>query len=307
MRHDKAEQLVRLSMMIVGSAGGISLQQIQETFEVGLRTAERMRDAALRLLPDVEELRDDEGRKRWRAAALPQTIPAISAEDIAVLHTVAQGLAGENREHHAKTLVRLADILLALQKPATRRRIAPDLELLMETEGVAHRVGPTVKIDQDMLQTVRAAILGSSVLRINYIVRGKSEPIDFDIEPYGILYGNLPYLVAKRVDKPGLRHFRLNGIRSITETDMAFVRDPEFNLAEYQSESFGSFHEPPVDNVWRFKPEVADIAAEYIFHPRQATERLDDGSLLVSFRAGGRIEMQWHLYTWGDNVEVLKP
>jgi len=30
-----------------------------------------------------------------------------------------------------------------------------------------------------------------------------------------------------------------------------------------------------------------------------------DGSLAVRFRAGGRQEMAWYLYRWGDKVEVL--
>ena len=32
-----------------------------------------------------------------------------------------------------------------------------------------------------------------------------------------------------------------------------------------------------------------------------------DGTLTVKFRAGGRLEMDWHLYTWGNHVKVIKP
>jgi predicted DNA-binding transcriptional regulator YafY len=32
-----------------------------------------------------------------------------------------------------------------------------------------------------------------------------------------------------------------------------------------------------------------------------------DGSLLVQFRAGGLLEMAWHLMCWGDAVEVVAP
>jgi hypothetical protein len=32
-----------------------------------------------------------------------------------------------------------------------------------------------------------------------------------------------------------------------------------------------------------------------------------DGSLIVQFRAGGLLEMSWHLFTWGDEVEIVKP
>jgi predicted DNA-binding transcriptional regulator YafY len=62
-----------------------------------------------------------------------------------------------------------------------------------------------------------------------------------------------------------------------------------------------------MDVRWRFHPRAADEAREYLFHPNQQLEHADDGSLLVSFRAGGKLEMAWHLFTWGPDVEVLEP
>ena len=58
---------------------------------------------------------------------------------------------------------------------------------------------------------------------------------------------------------------------------------------------------------WLFDKEVADEAEKYIFHPSQKLKRNKDGSLTVTFRAGGKVEMDWHLYTWGDHVKVIKP
>ena len=40
---------------------------------------------------------------------------------------------------------------------------------------------------------------------------------------------------------------------------------------------------------------------------RHAYEVGADGALIVRFRAGGALEMLWHLQTWGDAVEVLEP
>ena len=42
-------------------------------------------------------------------------------------------------------------------------------------------------------------------------------------------------------------------------------------------------------------------------HPDQLLEKQPDGSIIVRFRAGGQLEMCWHLYTWGANVEVIAP
>ncbi|MGO8867970.1 MAG: WYL domain-containing protein [Alphaproteobacteria bacterium] len=73
------------------------------------------------------------------------------------------------------------------------------------------------------------------------------------------------------------------------------------------SRSFGVFQEKPFDVVWKFKPEAASDAREWVFHPHQVIEDQPDGSLIVRFHAGGAREMSWHLYTWGDAVDVLRP
>ena len=62
-----------------------------------------------------------------------------------------------------------------------------------------------------------------------------------------------------------------------------------------------------MDVVWKFTRKAAVDAREFVFHPTQVMEPQPDGSLIVRFRAGGLQEMAWHLFTWGDHVEVVKP
>ena len=81
----------------------------------------------------------------------------------------------------------------------------------------------------------------------------------------------------------------------------------DFSISKYAERSFGVFQEKPVDVVWKFTPKAAGDASEFLFHPNQETERLKDGSLIVRFRAGGLLEMSWHLFTWGNEVEIIKP
>jgi predicted DNA-binding transcriptional regulator YafY len=65
---------------------------------------------------------------------------------------------------------------------------------------------------------------------------------------------------------------------------------------------------PGVARRRRFSTEQKlAVVAEYVFHPTLTLERQRDGSLIVLFRAGGLLEMCWHLYPWGANVEVLAP
>ena len=89
--------------------------------------------------------------------------------------------------------------------------------------------------------------------------------------------------------------------------DRTFTRKRRFSLREYAERSFGVFQEKPVDVVWKFSPKAAPDAREFLFHPTQVMEAQADGSLIVRFRAGGLLEMAWHLFTWGNDVKVLKP
>ena len=59
--------------------------------------------------------------------------------------------------------------------------------------------------------------------------------------------------------------------------------------------------------VWRFSPNAAAHARGFEFHASQVTEDQLDGSLIVRFWASGHLEMAWHLYMWGEDIEVLAP
>ena len=102
-------------------------------------------------------------------------------------------------------------------------------------------------------------------------------------------------------------HFNLNKIKEIEVLNTYFKRDPHFSLKEFSEQAFGVYQEKPFDVEWLFDAEVADSAAQYTFHPKQETIRNLDGTLTVKFRAGGAREMDWHLYTWGGHVKVIKP
>jgi predicted DNA-binding transcriptional regulator YafY len=89
--------------------------------------------------------------------------------------------------------------------------------------------------------------------------------------------------------------------------DRTFTRKSDFSLRDYAQRSFGVFQENPVDVVLKFSPKAAIDAREFLFHPTQVMEPLSDESLIVRFRAGGLLEMSWHLFTWQGQVEILKP
>ena len=128
------------------------------------------------------------------------------------------------------------------------------------------------------------------------------ERVRHKLYPYGFLQGNRHYRVAW--SRPANDHllYRLDAIEKVETLDETFERDPAFDIHHFASRSFGVFQEEPIDVVWKFDPEAAKDARRFRFHPTQEMEELEDGSLLVRFRAGGKLEMGWHLFTWGGGA-----
>ena len=59
--------------------------------------------------------------------------------------------------------------------------------------------------------------------------------------------------------------------------------------------------------VLRFDSDAAPDTRAFRLHPNQTIAENSDGSLTVSFRAGGMEEICWHLVTWGQSVTIVEP
>ena len=170
---------------------------------------------------------------------------------------------------------------------------------------------PYLASDPAVDAAICRAIKAGTLIAVLYRSRGKDAAELKTVEPYGVLLGIRRYLVGIDTEDPQrrLRLYRAEAIEEARPLNEAFERDPGFELQDFAARAFGTFQDPTEIEkvVWRFRPEAADHARSFRFHPRQAMEDQPDGSLIVRFRACGQLEMCWHLYSWGDKVEVLAP
>lgn len=313
MRYEKAEIVIRIALDMQGSAYGLTLQDIQHNYSekpLSRRTAERLRDAVERLFPQFELANAGEVPKRWRiAGGHANGFVSISAEEVADLKIAVSLLRRENMHSQAVSAEKVLAKLRSLIARPTALKIEPDLEALTEAEGLAMRPGPKPKINREHLGALREAIITRRKVCLHYLYRGSRKRGYQTVHPYGFLYGQRHYLVAwSELDKAkDFRNFALSNIERVELRDETFARKRDFSITKYAERSFGVFQEKPVDVVWKFSPKAADDASEFLFHPSQETERLKDGSLVVRFRAGGFLEMAWHLFTWGAEVKIVKP
>jgi predicted DNA-binding transcriptional regulator YafY len=305
MRHEKAGQLLELARLLASTAEGLTLDEMAERLAVGRRTAERMRDAVRELFPQLEEVDDPPSRRFRIPAGLDGLFQAPTAEELAALAGAAELFAGQGASARTAALRSLEQKVLSATRAAARRRLAPDLEALLQAETVAVQAGPRPFEDETVLAAVREALKGLSTLSFRY--EGGSQPGRVrEVAPYGILFGRANYLVASEGEgKP--RNWRLDRIRDVAVTGKPAQRDPGFSLQDYADESFGIYQDDTQDVVLRIGPASAEGALRWRFHSDQRLEPQADGAVIVRFRASGMRELAWHLFTWGDQVEVVAP
>lgn len=310
MSYEKAEELIRLATLLQGSAEGLSLRDIEREFRVSRRTAERMRDAVLRLCPDVEAIDLDDGRRHWRIRGNNTLahLATVTAPELAALDYAIELQTRDRQGDHAERLLRLSEKLRAALTQRLRARLDPDIEALMEAEGVAMRPGPRPLIAAGVVEALRDAILSSAAVILHHQARGSKTRKRQKVFPYGFLYGNRHYLVGYSAGAREIRLYTLSNVDRVERLEERFTRDPDFSLKSYAERSFGVFQGDEVRDVeWRFDSEVSDDVRQFHFHPTQTMETNRDGSVTVRFRACGLREMCWHLVTWAGYVEVISP
>ncbi len=307
MPYGPSENLLRLARYLAGTRMGVTTQEMAEYLGISRRTAERMRDALASTFPQLEFTEDDNRTRRWRLPATALAgLTAPGVECIAAVEAAAREADLANQTDRADQLRDAAATLRTILNPAVLTRVEPDLAALMEAEGLARRPGPRPEIPRALLATLRRAILGMQVIAVTYN-SPNSGPTPRRLCPYGLLYGGRGWLVAHADTLPEMRLWRLDRILSAQILAESFPRDTHFSLETYAARAFGVFQEEPFPVTLRFTPEAAADAATWHFHPSQQMVMQPDGSLIVTFNAGGRHEICWHLFTWGSTVQILAP
>lgn len=308
MSFAKAQDLLRLAQMAASRRGGVSLEDICAEFDVSHRTAQRMTEALDATFTNVTTSDDVERRRYWRLEApLPDRLQPRQETAIEALEIAARTARDEGRLRHSRALEDLRDGLLVRLNPRDALRSEADAEAVLAGLGQVTRPGPTVGLKPAVTDAVIEALRGPFLLRVCYGAQGAEPRV---IEPHGMLLGHRSYLVARQPARgEEILNFRMDRIQEAQVLNESFQLAPGFSLENYAAMAFGVYQDPEQygEVVWRFTPEAVERAAEFRFHPTQTVEPQDDGSLIVRFQAAGWLEMAWHLYQWGDKVEVLAP
>ena len=106
--YEKMYDLFDLAFVMQETSIGVSLEEIEQKYNVSRRTAERMRNALKIYFPQMEEIDTGERTKRWRISQRSlNSLISFSAEELAVFKTAVDALKQSNLKSKADTLSRV--------------------------------------------------------------------------------------------------------------------------------------------------------------------------------------------------------
>lgn len=306
MRHEKALVLLQLARRLAGSAEGLSIDEIAEAQGVCRRTAERLRNALEQMFPQMETLEGPPVRRYRIPGGLDGLFQAPTAEELAALRTSSEALRASGATDHAAALESLEAKVRASMRSSALRRLVPDVEALVQAEMIAVQAGPRPVEDEAVLALLRHAL--KAMKAVSFVYDGGTKPGTLrKVTPYGLMFGRTNYLIAAEEGSSKAKSWRLDRIRTPKVLDEPGAPPEDFSLASHAARSFGVFQAEPEDVVLRILPGAAKEARRWRFHPDQRLDTETDGSVIISFRASGMLELAWHLFTWGDQVEIIAP
>lgn len=161
----------------------------------------------------------------------------------------------------------------------------------------------------DIIDQLMMGIEEHRAVFITYQSLQATEPVTYDVYPYGLIYhrGSL-YLVGRPPRRDDVCHWKVDRMQNAEVTEFHFQMDEKFDLQAHLKRSFGVYHgkgEVCIE-VW-FSPAVATYVLESKWHESQRITRQKDGSLLAEFRLSSAEEIKRWLYSFGRSALVLSP
>lgn len=306
MRYDKTRNILELARALASSAEGLTLDEMCQVTGCERRTVERMRDTIRAVFPQMEEIPDHPKKRFHIPKGLDGFFQDPTTEELSDLGVMVAELRESGATARAESLAGLEKKIRAAMRHGRRRVTETDVEALLRAERIAVQAGPRPTEDPAVLMVLRRALLEMKLLR--FVYHGGSRPgASRDVVPYGIIFGRMNYLIGADAGTTKPKHWRLDRIENLQCLDEAAGPPEDFDLASFANTAFAYFEGEQQDVVLHVLPNGMDDFKNHRFHSSQTVEDHPEGGVIVRFRASGMLELAWHLFTWGNKIEIVEP
>lgn len=302
-RYSQADRLAR--MMRTLSSRAVTVNDLAGEFSITRRQVYRD-------LAQIEEeghpleQSDGSGERTWQLPLGYKGFPqiAISQYELMSLHLAKSHLAYLKGTPFVGDL----DSVIAKVEAGLPAKIANHLERIVQVFAPLHRGTRSYLEKADLLRRLRTALLLQLTVELTYKKPYANKASVYRVDPYAlVLYEQGLYMAGYSHRPCAERLFAVDRIRQITLTEDRFEIPASYSPAERYANQFGLIEESPEEvKVW-FSQDVAHLMKERQWHSTQRIKKFKNGSVEVTFHAGGLDEIAWWVLSWGKEAKVLSP
>jgi predicted DNA-binding transcriptional regulator YafY len=163
-------------------------------------------------------------------------------------------------------------------------------------------------LPEGVLAVVQQALAARRCLRLEYRMKGRTEPSSLLVHPVGLLLrGRVTYLVGTLLDGDEGRELALHRI-SAASLDAAKAMPPAgLTLKAYAAEAWAYRSRGVIELVADFDAPAAEHLAETPISRSQRLEPLPDGRVRLTAEVEDGEQLRWWLLGFGSQVRVRFP
>jgi proteasome accessory factor B len=290
---------------LIEARHGITIDELAEETGVNRRTIHRdlgaIHEAGYPLISEWEE-----GRKVYRFLTRFKDIPPINftLQELMTLYFLRSSLdalTGTPFHDDLEAIFRKVNSVLPPRYAAHLERIARVSLPLLQGSRDYGRIA-------ELLGILRESLLYQYRVNITYDTKGKGDPADYTVDPYTLIFykGGL-YLMGYAHNRQALRTFAVERISRVEMGRERFEMPAGFRPEEQFLGAFGIVEEEVMQIKVRFSPAIAHTVRGRRWHPSQSIAEEEDGSVILTFTAGGKMEIVSWLLSYGRHAEILEP
>jgi predicted DNA-binding transcriptional regulator YafY len=290
---------------LIEARHGITLNELAEETGVGRRTIQRdlnaIHEAGYPLTSEWQE-----GEKLYRFLTRFKDVPPISFTlqelmTLSLLRSQLDLLNGTPFLEDMQSVFRKVNSVLPPRLAAHMERIAEVAHPLLQGKRDYSRCA-------ESLSLIRHALLHQQSISLSYRSTGRGEPVSYRVDPYTLLFqkGGI-YLLGYAQNRQALRTFAVERVVAVEPGKERFEIPEGFHAGRALEGAFGIVAEPPMAVRIRFSPGIAHAIKDRVWHASQSIAEQADGGVLLSFRAGGKMEILSWLLSYGAHAELLEP
>lgn len=311
-RNTQILRVVKAFQLLETSRFGLSTKQIwdelqQRGWEVTQRTVYRDLEALEAAGFPLTEIKDDSNQgSRWKIKAdtsLGQHFNLSSSEMLAlyIARSYVQGM---------KNSPFYDDIQAIFQKISDKlgEKAQNYLKELEDDIHVDHRSATVQTLNEDIIETCRAACSEDQWLAVTYTSANSGKTRHRELGPITLYFGQGGYyLIALDKESEQVKTFALSRMSHAQMLDKIFDK-PDFNIDEYFSDGFGVYkgHQKKTVRLKVSGPR-SHFVAERSWHQSQKVIHRTPHEVTLSFELDPTPEFCSWILSLGSSVEVLEP